>query len=219
MNDYATRLSLGLDVHELTRRGGLLDQLEELLPEPIADPTTGTTTHHKVTGSPAPWHTEVAAVLFDIHEEARRLEASLRREVTGRLGPHRGGSTANTREALDAIVRLSEAVTADEVKKAARVAARWIASARQIRDIDQADRWEPLPRLPGMLPPVCEWCSTFSLRMNKRTGEVRCVLGSCRDEDGQRPVARVVTGTYSGQSSLVWQDGRSVVYTPEEPAA
>jgi hypothetical protein len=219
VNGTTARLGIALDVNELIRPGGVLDQLDQLLPEQATDPTTGSG-HAKVTGSPAPWHAEAAAALVVIHEEARRLEASLRREVTGNLGRRRGGSTANTREALEAIVKLSEAVCDDEVKTAARIVARWVTSARQIRDIDQADRWEPLPRLPGHLPPACDWCSTYALRMNRRTGEVRCTNNRCRDDDGRRPVARIVTGTYSGQSSLVWQDGRSVVYvTDKEPAA
>jgi hypothetical protein len=218
VNGTAARLGIALDVNELTRDGGVLDQLEQLLPEQVTDPTTGGG-HQKITGSPAPWHAEAAAALLTIHEEARRLEASLRREVTGNLGRRRGGSQTNTREALDAIVKLTEAVCDDEVKTAARIVARWVTSARQIRDIDQADRWEPLPRLPGMLPPACDWCSTYALRMNRLTGEVRCTNSRCRDEEKRRPVALIVTGTYSGQSSLVWQDGRSVVYTIEDPAA
>ena len=218
MNGTSARLGLALDVNELTRKGGVLDQLDALLPEQATDPTTGGG-HHKVTGSPAPWHAEAAGALMTIHEEARRLEASLRREVTGNLGRRRGGTTGNTREALDAIVKLSEAVCDDEVKRAARIVARWVTAARQIRDIDQTDRWEPLPRLPGMLPPACDWCETYALRMNRRTGEVRCTNSRCRDEDGRRPVARIITGTYSGQASLVWQDGRAVVYTTEDPAA
>jgi hypothetical protein len=213
----AARLGIALDINELTRPGGVLDQLEQLLPEQATDSTTGGG-HQKITGSPAPWHAEAAAALVVIHEEARRLEASLRREVTGNLGRRRGGSTGNTRDALAAIVKLTEAVCDDEVKTAARIVARWVTSARQIRDIDQTDRWEPLPRLPGMLPPACDWCDTYSLRMNRRTGEVRCTNSRCKDEEGRRPVARILTGTYSGQASLVWQDGRSVVYTTE-PAA
>ncbi|GAA2092386.1 hypothetical protein [Actinomadura alba] len=219
MKGTADRLAVALDVHELTRPGGILDQLDALLPEQVTDPTTGGTSGQKTTGSPAPWHAEAAAVLVTIHEEARRLEASLRREVTGRLGRRRGGSDGNTREALAAIVNLTEAVCEDEVKRAARIVARWVTSARQIRDIDQADRWEPLPRLPGHLPPACDWCSTYSLRMNRRTGEVRCTNHRCTDEEGRRPYARILAGSYSGQTSLVWQDSRSVVYVTEEPAA
>lgn len=210
---------LAVDVDHLVRPGGILDQLAALLPEPVADPSTGTTSHHKVTGSPAPWHAEAAAALLDVHEGARRLEASLRRDVSGRLGERRGSSADNTRAALKSIVRLCEALDDDQVKDAARIVARWVTSARQLRDIDLADRWEPLPRRPGTLPPPCDYCATFSLRWNRRSGEVRCVNGECRDGDGHRPVARMEIGRFTGQAALVWRDGRTVTYDQEDNAA
>lgn len=210
--------ALAVDVDHLVRPGGLLDQLEELLPEQATDPQAGGT-HHKVTGSPAPWHAEAAAVLFDITEGARRLEASLRRDVSGHLGDRRGSSRTNTRDALRSAARLAEALDDDQVETAARIVARWVTTARQLRDIDTADRWEPLPRQPGTLPPACDYCGTYSLRWNRRSGEVRCVLGDCRDDDGHRPVARMEVGRYTGRASLVWRDGRSVVYADKEPAA
>src|SRR4051812_43933050 len=49
----------------------LLAQLQALLPEPVADPTSGTSTHHKVTGSPAPWHGEAGPLLMTIHAGVR----------------------------------------------------------------------------------------------------------------------------------------------------
>lgn len=203
--------TLALDVDHLVRPGGLLDRLRALLPEQVTDPAT-VRAHQKVTGSPAPWHAEAAAVLLDIHEGARRLEASLKRDVSGRLGERRGASTENTRSALKSIVRLAEALDEGQQADAARIVSRWVTTARQLRDIDEADRWEPLPRRPGALPPPCEYCATYSLRWNRRSGEVRCVNGECRDGDGHRPVARMEIGRYSGQAALVWRDGRSVTY-------
>jgi len=211
--------TLAVDVDHLVRPGGILDQLEALLPEPVADPSTGTTSHHKVTGSPAPWHAEAAAVLLDIHAGARELEADLKYRVTGRAPEPRGGSDVNTRSALRSIVRLAEALDDDQVKDAARTVGRWVTTARQLRDIDQADRWEPLPRRPGALPPPCEYCATYSLRWNRRSGEVRCVNGDCRDGDGHRPVARMEIGRLTGTAALVWRDGRTVTYDQEETAA
>ncbi|MEV7008884.1 hypothetical protein [Streptosporangium sp. NPDC051022] len=90
----------------VTELAELLERLEELPAEPVADPTTGTMSHHKVTGSPAPWRAEAGPILMDIHEGVRRLEASLRREVAGHLGARRGGSDANTVAALASIARL-----------------------------------------------------------------------------------------------------------------
>lgn len=215
-------VNLAVDVDHLVRPGGILDALEALLPEPVADPQTGGGNRAKVSGSPAPWHAEAAAILLDITEGARRLEASLRRDVSGRLGDRRGNSTPNTRAALKSAVRLCEALDDGQVKTAARIVAHWVTAARQLRDIDEADRWEPLPRRPGTLPPPCDHCQTYSLRWNRRSGEVRCVLPDCRDDDGHRPVARMEIGRFSGQAALVWRDGRTVTYAHqehEEPAA
>ncbi|MBA9002026.1 hypothetical protein [Thermomonospora cellulosilytica] len=209
--------ALAVDVDHLVRPGGLLDQLEALVPEQATNPENSGG-HHKVTGSPAPWH-QAGFLLLEIHEGARRLEASLRRDTSGRLGDRRGGSTTNTRDALKSCVRLAEALDDDQVQAAARIVGRWVRAARQLKDIDQADRWEPLPRQPGMLPPACHYCGTYSLRWNRRSGEVRCILPDCRDEDGHRPVARMEIGRYSGQAALVWRDGRTVTYAHREPAA
>lgn len=197
---------LAIDVDHLVRPGGLLDRLEALLPEQVTDPSSGGT-RRKVAGSPAPWNAEAAAVLLDIHEGARRLEAALRQAVTGRLGERRGASTENTRAALKSIVRLAEALDEDRQADAARIVSRWVTAARQLRDIDEADRWEPLPRCPGELPPKCPWCDCFSLRMCKARSEVRCLNSVCVDERGRRPIARLEIGTVSGEPMLVFDDG------------
>lgn len=211
--------ALAVDVDHLVRPGGILDTLEALLPEQVTDPAA-IGAHQEITGSPAPWHTEAAAILLTIHEGARRLEASLRRAVTGRHGARRGSSTPNTRAALKSCVRLAEALTDDQVETAARIVAHWVTAARQLRDIDQADRWEPLPRQPGMLPPACDYCATYSLRWNQRSNEVRCVNPDCYDADGHRPIARMEIGRLTGTAALVWRDGRTATYThDQEPAA
>lgn len=208
---------LALDVDHLARADGLLDQLEALLGEQVTDPAA-VGSRHKVTGSPAPWHADAAAVLLTVHEGARRLEASLRQDVSGRLGERRGASGQNTRAALRSIVRLAEALDDDQVAVAARIVGRWVTSARQLRDVDQADRWEPLPRRPGALPPACEYCATYSLRWNRRSGEVRCCNTECVDGDGMRPTARMEIGRFTGRAALVWRDGRTVSYAHEDAA-
>lgn len=209
---------LAVDIDHLVRANGILDQLEHLLPEQVTDPAA-VNSPHKITGSPAPWHSEAGAILLAIHEGARRLEASLRRDVSGRLGERRGSSTNNTRAALRSIVRLAEALDDDQIATAARIVGHWVTTARQLRDIDKADRWEPLPRRPGTLPPPCDYCGTYSLRWNRRSGEVRCVLSGCEDNDGVRPFARMEVGKFTGQAALVWRDGRTVSYAHEDAAA
>src|SRR5690606_21355075 len=96
----------------------LLPRLKKLLPDPVADATKGSMQHHKVTGSPAPWHPEAGPVLLTIHAGVRELEADLRYHVAGHTGEPRGGSDANTTAALDSIVRLVHGVDDDTARDA-----------------------------------------------------------------------------------------------------
>lgn len=196
----------------------LLAVLAELLPEPIADPTTGNTTRRDVTGSPAPWHSEAASILLDVHEGVRRLEASMRRDVTGRLGRRRGGSDANTAAALQAIRALAHGLDDELAEHAARILRVWISHAHQIRDIDLEPSWAPLPSIPGTPPPACPYCRTYSLRFARQSGAVRCANPRCRDTDDNRPYGLIEQGKYTGRAMLVFADGREITYTTEEAA-
>lgn len=202
---------IALDVAELTREAGIIDQLRELLPEQPEDPTIGTMSRTKA-GSRAPWHPEAAAAFVAIHAGARELERDLRYRVTGHSGKERGGTDQNTRDALAAITSLVYAVDEPTQRETGHEIATWLRAARQIRDIDRQDRWVPLPRQKGYLPPACDYCHTYALRMNRRTGAVRCSNSGCIDDNGDRPTARMHIGRYSGQGALVWRDGREVIY-------
>jgi hypothetical protein len=216
--DTITKM-IGSDVTELVEPDGLIDQLEGLLTEQSTAPVTGTKSRHKVFGPPGPWNTAAAYVLMTIHQEARRLEMSLRRQVAGRDVEPRGGSTQNTRRALEALLKLGEAVDDHELYEVARTVSRLVTKARELPDIGLSDQWGPLPRVLGHLPPCCDYCGTFSLRWARRTGDVRCCNDRCEDENGRRPTARLEIGQLTGEASLVWRDGRSVVYQVEEGAA
>lgn len=203
------------DVDELARGGGLLDMLHELLPAQVSRAGSDGGTRQKVSGSPPPWHSEVAGVLFTIHAAARGTETSLRlRKGFSRLS--RGGSDGNTRDCLRRLPALAEGCGDDAASEVGSLVASWVRQARQLSDIGLADKWEPLPRRPGTLPPVCPHCERFSLRMNKAAGEVRCLTRFCVDDDGCRTVARMEIGAYSGEASIVFGDGRQVVYTEGE---
>lgn len=196
------------DIHELVRPGGILAHLVALLREPVADPTVGTRSHHKVSGSPAPWHVDVAVVYTDIHAGARRLENDLLEQLTGRRRrPPRGGSDDNTREALRSIEKLLAGVDPARQRDAAEEVASWLRAARRLRDIDTQETWSPLPRAPRATPPTCPYCQLFSLRMNRRAGEVRCMNRDCVDDDGERPVA-----TMGVSGVLLFRDGYQVTY-------
>jgi hypothetical protein len=213
----------------------LIHQLGDLLAEPVADATKGSTQHHKVTGSPAPWHPEAGPVLMTIHAGVRDLEADLRYQVVGRsrlrvqhqtverrggqLVRHaiaaeadRGGSDANTTAALDSIVKLVHGLPEDVARDARHKLEWWIEQARQIRDIGESEKWIPIHVPRGHLPPACPYCKTFSLRIAQESGRVACVNGKCVDSNGDRPRGRIDKNQINGDAMLVWADGRAIYY-------
>lgn len=213
----------------------LIRQLQALLAEPVADPTTGTMSHHKVTGSPAPWHTEAAAALFTIHAGVRDLEADLRYHVAGRtvmqhrhartetvcgktttrefiVTGERGGSNGNTLAALDSITRLVHGVPDDIARTVRGALDSWATQARQVRDIGEEDRWEPFRAPKGQLPPACPYCKTYSLRLVRAYGRVRCANRACVDTNGDRPAGGIDKNRMTGRAMLAWADGRTIYY-------
>lgn len=195
----------------------LVDDLEALMPEPVADPSVGTQNRQKATSSP-PWHPEAALVYFDIHAGVRDLEDKLLHVITGHPRS-RGGTVDNTKHALNAIPDLAAAAGPPHADEAIRRAASWLRQAKQLHDIDQRDKWDPLPRRPKSTPPVCPYCRTFALRWNRRTGEVRCTNHDCQDPKGHRPKARMEVGRYTGKGMLVFRDGMQIAYSHEEEGA
>ncbi|WP_084963348.1 hypothetical protein [Thermoactinospora rubra] len=193
----------------------LLARLAELLPESVADPTRGTTGHHKVSGSPAPWHPEAGPVLMTIHAGVRDLERLLRYQITGHSGEDRGGSDGNTMAALDSIIRLVHGVPDELARHAVRELNRWIEQTRQIRDIGESERWIPIHVPKGQLPPECPYCRTYSLRVAQESGRVRCTNPKCEDGNGERPRAHIEKNRLDGSAVLVWGDGRSQYYYGE----
>ena len=186
--------------------GPLLAALQALLPDQIGDPTVGMTAHRKNTvGSPAPWHAQAAAALMDIHEGVRRMEASMRIDISGQPGRRRGGSAANTAAALTSLVRLGYGLDAI-----------WITHAQQLRDIDEAPRWIAIHVPTGQLPPTCPYCSTYSLRVASNSGAVRCANRRCLDTQGKRPYGVIERGQYTGRPLVAFADGREIHYQDQE---
>ncbi|MFG3439909.1 hypothetical protein ACGF0J_21900 [Nonomuraea sp. NPDC047897] len=194
----------------------LIAQLQQLLPEPIADPTTGTMSHHKVSGSPAPWHAEAGPLLMTIHAGVRELEQDLHYATSGHTGEARGGSDRNTLAALDSIVRLAFGAPEDLARDASYRLGRWIERARQVRDIGAAERWIPIHVPQGQLPPTCPYCKTYSIRLAQESGRVACVNPRCEDERGDRPRGRIDKNRLDGSAMLVWADGRTTYYYGQE---
>ncbi|GAA0374804.1 hypothetical protein GCM10009530_26660 [Microbispora corallina] len=189
----------------------LLAQLQELLAEPVADATKGSTQHHKVSGSPAPWHAEAGPLLMTIHAGVRELERDLRYHVTGRLAEDRGGSDSNTTAALDAIARLVHGVPDDLARRARNELDTWVRQAREVRDIGESERWVPI-RVSKGLPPAWPYCKTYSLRMTRESGRVACSNAKCEDSRGERPRGRIDKNRLDGSAMLVWADGRTIYY-------
>lgn len=186
----------------------LLAMLWALVPEPGGSPATGTMSHHKALGSPAPWHQEAGPVLYTISEDARRLEASLRKEITGHPGRRRGGSDANTVEALTAISALAYGVPEESGRKAGQIIARWIRDARRVRDLGLDERPTRLPREPGEREPMCPYCHTYSLRVAPRDTALWCINWECKDRGGHRPRGHLDRSDLTGDPMIVWADGR-----------
>jgi hypothetical protein len=183
----------------------LLEQLADLVTEPVAGHDDAIRT--RSSGSPAPWHPHAGMVLLTIHEGARRLEASLRMQLTGEPGPRRGGSHANTVAALNAISKLVHAVPADHERRVARIVARWVRHARQVPDIGLEERWVPVPVPPGQRPPTCPYCKTYSLRTLPSESFVACINAECRDRGGRRPWGSLEISR-AGDGMIVWADER-----------
>lgn len=201
------------DVNALCRKGGILDRLEAMLDAPAAHlgPDGG---HRKISGSPAPWNTEAANPLLDVAAWARQTEQDLRYALSGFLRDDRGGSNQNSGEALRAILRLAEAADEPTQRRIRRELSGLV--QRGLEALGEAERWVPVPALPRTLPPACPFCGTYTLRMARQRGLVRCISPGCVDGEGNTPVAVMQVGEFSGESSLVWRDGSSMVFVMDD---
>lgn len=189
----------------------LLPAAAALITEPDEDGTAGSSQP----GTRPPWNSAAAAAVMDAHEGIRRLEASMRRDVTGRTGPKRGGSDANTMAALRAIEALAygiperhdEEFDEDGKRKpcrcphcsAARILDRWARQIAELPAVDEAER-------PQKISAPCPYCKFPMLRVFPRSGRVTCLrMGACFDADGRHPVGTMEVGRLSPQ--VRWQDG------------
>lgn len=161
--------------------------------------------HGKIDHSPPPWASSVANCILDLHADSREMEEWLRvsLELPYR---HRGGSSANTRKALESVIRLAETVDDHVVKEYTRKLDRWCKRALVALGIIEAPG--RIPRLPGENEPACPWCANHTLRMFPVAGLIKCVTPKCFDEEGRKPEARMEYSPYVGDFVLVWQDQR-----------
>lgn len=160
------------------------------------------TFHGKVDHSQPPWQASVANAVLDLHALSREMEAWLRLSQ-GLPRRERGGSSENTRKALENVVRLSEAAEDGTVKGHSRQLDRWSRGAEVA--LGKAEHPSKLPRTKGEQPRLCPWCERDTLKMLPQRGLIMCTGKDCRDENDERPRG-VMTLSPIADWVVVWQN-------------
>jgi hypothetical protein len=164
--------------------------------------------HGKIDHSQFPGNVAAINTILDLHALARETEIWFR--IALKLPEkHRGGSSANTRKALEAVARLAEGAADHAVKEHTRAVDKWCTRALVVLGVIEAPR--KIPRQPGQPDPKCPFCKDATLRSWPMGGEIRCISPTCRDEGGRKPSARMEYSAHVGDFVLVWQDGISGV--------
>jgi hypothetical protein len=163
---------------------------------------TGGEFHGKVSHSPPPWNSSAANAILDLHSWSRQAEVALRHEM-GLPARYRGGSSANTRCALEMLVKLSEGTEDRHVHTCKNWLNGWCRKGEII--LGTAEAAKRLPREIGQGEPDCPWCKRKTLRQLALEGQIFCCDPSCRDDEGNRPKARLEF--FQGEMCLRWQDG------------
>jgi len=180
----------------------LNERLEQLIAVRTRDHSGGGF-HGKVDHSSPPWNNTVAGVIMDLHARSRDAEACLR--IALKLPRRvRGGSSANTRKALDSLLRLSEGADDHSVQENIRWLDGWCRKALIALEVTEAPR--RLPRVEGQKEPPCPWCKNHTLRMLPLKGIIKCSNPECTDDQERRPVARLQYSELVKDLVLVWQD-------------
>lgn len=185
----------------------LLGPLAALLPE---KPNTPSKRGGK-SGSVIPWNGGAAGLWMEIHAGARENEVNLA-VLIGLPARYRGDSDQNTIYALERIPVLAEQGPQDawQVLFAVRDSDRWLYKTRTVLGL--VDPIHRLPKAPKHDAPLCPYCHLDTLRWRRiaekwQHVKVWCSNPTCRDGEGRRPVAMARRGAYSGEESLVFQDG------------
>jgi hypothetical protein len=141
----------------------LLPRLARETAEPSAEgPAPGM--HARAAAAPLPGNTPAFYARTGIDATARQLEGVLKYAAGARRpGPLavRGGSAANTFEALDAICGLIAIADDDLYRLVISELEQRLDEARRVRAIDEAERWRPVPQRP------CPYCRCFFLRVQE----------------------------------------------------
>ena len=123
--------------------------------------------------APMPGNAEAFTALMVIWEAVPRLEASIRLAVAGHPGTRRGGDPRHFLAALESVVTLSGGLDDDGEALAARVLERLADLARRVPDIDEAQRWRPVPS--RACPRCgCYWLKVLEDARGEPSGRVEC---------------------------------------------
>ena len=152
---------------------GYRDRLEGLVAEPSAPGGAGAGVAPRAAEPPLPGNAPAFAALMVIWEAVPRLEAAIRLAVAGHPGGRRPSSERHFLEALESVVALSGGLGEDGEALAARALERLADLARRVPDIDEAQRWRPVPQRP------CPSCGCYFLRVlidarGQPAGRVEC---------------------------------------------
>jgi hypothetical protein len=194
----------------------LLPCLSDLLPESGGQgPQTGVIGRHAPASS-EPWQAEAATAYWTLHAGIRSMLNEMRYERGLPPLVWRGHDDATDR-VLKMLGNYAPAVSPETLSEATARLEGWVTQAKQIADIDEAERWVPVPKVPGGRPPRCPYCGTYGLRMARRRGEVRCLYPACTDSEGNPTRARMEPGGMSGEGILVFGDATTMHYREPEP--
>jgi hypothetical protein len=137
----------------------LARETAEPSPEGLAAGTIGRHTVAPVPGNPPAFYARTG-----IDATARQLEGILLYAAGARRpGPlsARGGSALNTHRALEAITRLIAKADDDLYRMVVAELEQRLGEAQQVRAIDEAERWRPVPSRP------CPRCRCYFLRVQE----------------------------------------------------
>jgi hypothetical protein len=142
---------------------GLLPRLRRETAEPSAEgPAPGMTA--RAAAAPVPGNPPAFYAKTGIDATARQLEGILLYAAGARRpGPlsARGGGDGGTLKALAAITRLIAKADDDLYRMVVSELEQRLVDAQQVRAIDEAERWRPLPQRP------CPYCRCFFLRVQE----------------------------------------------------
>jgi hypothetical protein len=160
--------------------------------------------HGKVDHSQPPWCAPIAYAITDLHALARRMERETRREL-GLPFRVRGCSGGNTKNALDALIRLCESADDFTVRVYTRELEKWWRHAKVA--LDEIEVPKRLPRSPGSPEPRCPFCKNHTLRAKILQNEIWCINPSCKDGEGKKQKAHMDYSKVVGDWVVRWDDG------------